>query len=185
VKITPTGYWTDLQPNDHGHDVGLANWIAAYLPKDEKVWDLGCGNGAYVRILREAGHLVIGVDGKFPEYPAEIGNFMIEHDLTQPITLLPGSVMCLEVGEHVPAEYESVLLDNITRLCTRHLVLSWAVRGQGGDGHVNCKDNDEVTTLLEALGFEYLPWRSQEARAAVCGDGPHFRNTVMVFRRTE
>jgi hypothetical protein len=56
------------------------------------------------------------------------------------------------------------------------------VRGQGGDGHVNCRDNEEVVELLRARGFRYLLRPSAQARAVIT-DLPWFRNTILVFAR--
>ena len=43
----------------------------------------------------------------------------------------------MEVLEHIPAEFETIVLDNIDRAARHGVVLSWAVPGQGGFHHIN------------------------------------------------
>ena len=184
MKINPTGFWSDVKPHEHAISVPLADWIAAYLPKDEWTYDLGCGTGGYLEQLGLAGfQRLVGYEGE-PPTPRKFENvkqFNLAKDLWDP-ALETGNVICLEVAEHVPAEFMDRFLDNITAACKEHLVTSWAVRGQGGDGHVNCLDNREVIPLFEKRGFEYLPDMSQAARSEIT-DLPWFRNTVLIFRR--
>jgi hypothetical protein len=180
-KITPTGYWTgDVAPY-HTTDPGLAEWIATYLDPNEQVYDLGCGAGGYLaHLARRKFSFLLGYDGEVA--PDRHFGAILPHDLTTPLSVTPGNVICLEVGEHVPAQHESALLDNITRACAKVLILSWAVRGQWGDGHVNLKDNGEVIPLVCMRGFEYLAAESARARESVASL-PWLKNTVMVFRR--
>ena len=85
--------------------------------------------------------------------------------------------------EHVPPELEPIVLDNIARACAGNLIASWAVRGQGGDGHANCRDNPDAIARIEARGFRYLPEPSESARTMDHGECFHFRQTVLVFER--
>jgi hypothetical protein len=94
------------------------------------------------------------------------------------------NTICLEVGEHIPKQYESIFLDNITSLTTNKIILSWAVVGQGGDGHVNCMNNDEVILKMNELGFNYLEDDSISARNSVSYKiAPWFLNTIMIFQK--
>ena len=53
-------------------------------------------------------------------------------DLTTPNTLrVYDWILCLEVGEHIPKKYESVLIDNIASHARVGAVISWAIPGQG------------------------------------------------------
>ena len=62
------------------------------------------------------------------------------------------------------------------------MVLSWALVGQGGVGHVNERDNDYVRARVCAKGY-VSDWRAEEALRAAA-KFPYFRRTVMVFRRS-
>ena len=190
--IAATGYWDGRDAHlHHAHSAPLAAWIAGYLhnEKDRPLYDFGCGTGAYLQILREHGftHLV-GFEGDPPKCAVCTEPVRIyQQDLTRAFMVpKPGNVVCLEVGEHIPAELESVFLDNLTRACDRHLILSWAVRGQGGDGHVNCRDNPEVIANLERRGFQYIPEQSKHARLVIGdkdSDLPWFKDTLLIFRK--
>ena len=181
--IAPTGFWrAEGVRKHHMTSQPLAEWIAVYLRGQEAtpVYDFGCGIGAYLALLRSRGFVnTTGFEG---DPPHDGQHAAVQHDLTEPFTVpIPGNVLCLEVGEHVPATYEDVLLDTITRAVRGTLILSWAVRGQGGDGHVNCLDNVEVIGRVCSRGLRYLAGRSVGARA--CADLPWFKNTLMVFER--
>lgn len=183
--ISPTGFWSGLQVHAyHTTDSGLAKWIAAYLDPLRQVTDFGCGTGGYLAVLSESGfRYLLGVEGDVPAV-RHFGH-VIQGDLTRSLGFRPhGDVICLEVAEHVPPQHESAFLDNV---CGRveaggALVMSWAVRGQCGDGHVNCRNNDEVVGLLAGRGLDLLENASRDGRAAVA-ELEWFRNTLMVFRR--
>ena len=59
-------------------------------------------------------------------------------------------------------------------------VLSWAVHGQGGKGHVNAKSNNEIIALMQALGYEYQEIVSLRIRANA--QFRWFKNTFMIFK---
>jgi hypothetical protein len=90
-------------------------------------------------------------------------------------------VLSLEVGEHIPNEFEAIFLDNIARHAVEGVVLSWAVPGQEGHYHVNNHDNDYVIDRMAKLGFKYNDTLSNDFRATAVL--PHFHNTIMVFMR--
>ena len=94
------------------------------------------------------------------------------------------NTICLEVGEHIPKQYESIFLDNITSLTTNKIILSWAIIGQLGDGHVNCMNNDEVILKMDELGFKYLENDSIDARNSVSRFiASWFLKTIMIFQK--
>lgn len=89
-------------------------------------------------------------------------------------------VMSLEVGEHIPAEYENIFLDNLARHADKGILLSWAVEGQNGHHHVNNYNNDYVIECMRERSFEYDAATSLRTVAAL----PYLKNTLMVFRKT-
>jgi hypothetical protein len=177
--IGPTGAWSTADEREHFHDVGLAAELSAFFLGDVTVADFGCGSGSYVRQLRGAGVSIRGFDGN-PNTPLFDPTCEVA-DLSRPVHL--GSfdwVLSLEVGEHVPREFEGVFLDNLRRHGTRGVVLSWAVAGQPGSGHVNCLDNADVKRRMAALGYG----SDEQAQTRLRGAAsiPWFKNTLMVFR---
>lgn len=83
------------------------------------------------------------------------GGFMRYGDLSQPMHLGKKYewVMSLEVAEHVPKKYEANFVENLIRHACKGIILSWAVPGQPGHHHVNCKPMSYVKKLFESRGF--------------------------------
>ena len=194
--ITETGYWTsDDTESIHVHDPRLANWILNYLQndKDKQLIDFGCGMGDYLKKLHNNGFSNLhGFEG---EVRKGSPNFVDSWDLTNPIKNYKNydhlkknayNSICLEVGEHIPKQYESIFLDNITSLTTNKIILSWAIIGQLGDGHVNCMNNDEVILKMDELGFKYLEDDSISARNSVSpAIASWFLKTIMIFQKKQ
>ncbi|XP_022255992.1 uncharacterized protein LOC111088934 isoform X1 [Limulus polyphemus] len=90
-------------------------------------------------------------------------------------------VMSLEVGEHIPAVFEDTFLDNVVRHACNGVILSWAIPGQEGHYHVNCRDNNYIKAKMAKRGFiNDLAMETWIRRAT---HFPHFKNTLMVFNR--
>lgn len=183
--IASTGFWDDPHPY-HTCSPGLSKWIIEYFgqEKDKQVFDFGCGVGQYLRSLKEAGFTKLtGFEGRAHEM-REFEN-IVQQDLTKPFTTeTKGNVIFLEVAEHVPAQFEDILLDNVANACDGKMVMSWAVRGQAGHGHVNCLDNHEAIDRIVRRGFKFLSDETTSARAVIGEvDLPWFKNTTLVFQK--
>jgi hypothetical protein len=192
--IKETGYWTsDDTEAIHVHEPNLAEWILNYLhdDKDRQLIDFGCGMGDYLKKLHSNGFTNLhGFEGEVRHGSPD---FINSWDLTNPIKNYKDynrlksnayNSICLEVGEHIPKKFESIFLDNITSLTTNKIILSWAIVGQGGDGHVNCINNDEVILKMNELGFDYLEDDSINARNSVSpAIAPWFLKTIMIFQK--
>jgi hypothetical protein len=86
------------------------------------------------------------------------------------------------VGEHIPKEFETIFIDNLIDNCTFGIILSWAVVGQGGTGHVNCQNNDYVKGKFYERGLKDAEELETQFRADA--QISWFKNTIMVFRKT-
>lgn len=183
-KIANTGYWDDPHPY-HTCSDALCNWIMNYFgDKEKQVYDFGCGVGQYLQKFKVNGFTKLtGFEGHMPEV-REFDN-VIQQDLTQPFTVQEkGNVIFLEVAEHIPAQFEDNMLTNVSNACNDKLVMSWAIRGQTGHGHVNCLNNDEAIARMVKKGFVYMPEETASARAVILdGDLPWFKNTTLVFKK--
>lgn len=161
------------------HDPFLMEAVAQFLGEAD-IWDFGCGDGKNVQALRKLrpNRKVSGIEGS----PVHGGSVRpIQWDLTYPLWLgEPRSVLCLEVGEHIPPEKEEVFLDNLARNCYKRMVLSWGIPGQKGTRHVNCRENKYVIRQLWERGFIYLPARTAALREA--SNLPWFRHTLLAFQ---
>ena len=184
--VHSTGYWyKDMAKNLHLNSEELSAWLVNYLSqyREELIYDLGCGTGYYLKELHKAGHKkLVGVEADpcvlHEEFP------ILPLNLTEPITgLSKGVVISLEVAEHIPQEYEEHFLDNLVSLCSKLIIMSWAVEGQPGVGHFNCRNNDYVINKLGEKGFRFLNEDTEDARRYPTGITGYFKNTLMIFER--
>ena len=146
---------------------------AAHVPADElvlqelyrlvekqgyrSILDLGAGVGQYGHSLRSRyGDAVWyrGFDGA-GDVENYTNGFVRYVDLTLPFALRGRAewVISLEVGEHVPRDYELMFVRNVHAHACNGVVLSWAC--YGGHQHVNKRSNEYVIALFEGLGYRY------------------------------
>lgn len=179
-EIGDHGQWIGTRPPAY-FDEQLAAFLVKHLA-GSTVLDLGCGVGRYVHELRAAGIAADGYDGH-PNTAAITGGVCGVVDLAEPFDLGRrwDAVLCLEVVEHVPAEFEAVLLGNLNRHCRHTLVLSWAWPGQGGIGHVNERPGSYAIERLEGLGFQLDEQATIAARRAAFLSW--FRSNLLIGRR--
>jgi hypothetical protein len=186
-KVLQNGAWDQWTADKyHQSSPKLAAWMAKELSHYEDqinspVIDFGCGNGFYIGELAAIGFKCTGIEGY------KLNNFyhdnIIIHDLTKPLDLgFKGSVISLEVMEHIDKKYESILLDTITKHCDGTLILSWALTNQSGIGHVNCVDQSYAIDQVVKRGFKFMVRPTNEARENVDDNTDWFRRTLLVFR---
>lgn len=189
--IGPTGIWTadEAKPENYPHSELLCFKLIFEVFTDRKKWvlDFGCGDGYYLRRFTEARHpWVMGFDGCAVNKPANFEIYQI--DLTtrglnceRRFPMSNGYVLSLEVGEHIPQEFEENFIDNLCRHCNSRMVISWAIPGQEGIGHVNCRTNAHVIEQFEERGFKFNAKLSLYLRADIETGVSYFKNTLMVF----
>jgi hypothetical protein len=106
----------------------------------------------------------------------------IEHlDLSLPASISTkyNLSLSLEVGEHIPKQYMDQFIDNVVGFSNKYIILSWAIPGQGGCGHVNELDNKTVIDAVESRGFKYCERESNRLRDAASLSW--FKNTLLFF----
>ena len=188
-EIAETGFWNgETAHNHHVHSENLSQWIYDFCLKHEikYVTDFGCGLGEYLAKLSPIMYYLVGVEGSIPKQ-VKFDN-IVEIDLTtdlkdKEILLTSELAISLEVGEHIPADFMGVYLDNITFHSKKYLITSWAVRGQAGFGHVNCLDNNEILPEFEKRGFELMEAETKQVRGVIEDKAHWFRNTLFVFKK--
>ena len=103
--------------------------------KISSLTDLGCGTGAYVRMIEDKNIKTQGFDGNpfTKKWDVSGGLCVGPVDITQKrFWNVTDAAMSIEVAEHIPAEYEEDFLNNLVN-SARHLVfLSWGVPGRVG-----------------------------------------------------
>jgi hypothetical protein len=184
--IDERGYWVgEAAIAYHLVDRHLAPALAYFFLTEEakSVADFGCGTGEYTRIILDHGIDCKGYDGN-PDTPqitqglCEVLDLSQETDLQQRFDW----VMSLEVGEHLPKQYERIFIENLDRHSVKGIVLSWAIEGQGGLGHYNEQNNDYIKKVMADYGYE----NDVEAENGLRKSASFrwFKNTIMVFRKS-
>jgi SAM-dependent methyltransferase len=128
--------------------------------RPQSVVDIGAGLGAWLSVFKDAGvRDVIGVDGGWAREHWKLApNEFIEHDLASPsipLTRRFDLVVCLEVGEHLPSESASALVESLTKLGPI-VLFSAAVPLQGGTHHVNEQWPDYWAALFAKRGYQLV-----------------------------
>jgi len=121
MKINERGFWENETAEGHGHDESLAKAIVEFFEEEEEtndypilfIYDVGCGDGYYTRFINNNGERKLmcwGFDGNpHTQTITKDWNCSVI-DFTEPITLVQIDwILCLEVGEHIPEEYEDIL----------------------------------------------------------------------------
>jgi cyclopropane fatty-acyl-phospholipid synthase-like methyltransferase len=183
MKINEKGFWENKTSEGHMHDRRLALAIAAMLQKEklQNLVDFGCGMNYYTEHFRQAGIICQAYDGNPNTYALTLGtartqDLSVEFDLGEKFDC----VMSLEVGEHIPAEFESIYLDNVCKHANGLIILSWAVPGQDGAGHVNCQTNEHIIDEMHLRSFTLDKVATKAFRNS--STLWWFKNTIMVFR---
>lgn len=178
-----TGIFTPEQAKvEHKTSPKLAKALSLAIPLNRHVIDFGCGRGEYIKYLHQQGCRVTGYEGT--EGMAEMTGFskIKQADITNPIkTKNRGTVLCLEVLEHIPSEFTDVVIENLVSACAGRLIMSWAVKGQGGCGHVNEQDAEWVLGRFAKEGFTPNLAVSERLRKAGGSELWWFKKSIYVF----
>jgi hypothetical protein len=172
------------QNGDNFYSNSLATLLENYFDKEFPVYDFGCGLGKYIQYLETQGFTVQGFEGT-PGI-TELSNFdkIKEFDLICPLVIdTPGNVMSIEVIEHIPSQFEHIILNSITSACNNRLVLSWAIPNQGGTRHINEQNSDYVIEKLNAKGFGLNHDLTEKFRNLCEEDFFWFKKSIYVFEK--
>jgi len=178
-KKSKTGYWSSQQRETHVTCNELKLYLLNYYKKHnvKKVLDLGCGKGEYIKFLKKYNINAIGVDN------CDICKDIEIHDLTKPYYNHSDYVQTFEVGEHIPKKYESIFIQNICNNAQKGIIMSWALPGQGGDGHINEKSTNYIIKEIEKYGFKLNKEKTNEIRQNI-NISPtfiYFRHNLLIF----
>lgn len=168
------------ETNTHEFDHKLCDELVKRFPVNSMV-DIGCGRGDYVKaFMKSYPHMkCAGYDGN-PMTPDISDGVCFVKDFSSPASIGPFELtLCLEVGEHIPIEYEQVFINNVCNATSKHLVISWAHEEQGGTGHVNERSEDWVREEILRRGFFFLPLISAQLREVSIL--PWFKRNILVF----
>ncbi len=165
----------------HQHSSRLMKAILEIWTKDITIKDLGCGHNYYAGVLNTLGYNAIGFD----LIDINKSEYFIKADLCLDsiYSFQKTNIISLEVGEHIPYNYCFSYLDNIKNAaCGGDIILSWAVPGQLGIGHINCQTNQWVIDQMKQRGYELNHDKTIFLRDNVIDcHCDWFRNTLMYF----
>jgi cyclopropane fatty-acyl-phospholipid synthase-like methyltransferase len=185
-EISEKGYWIGDVPECHVTDRVLGEAIADFFIEEDArtVVDFGCGMGDYVMELRCRGIAAEGYDGN-PLTPQFTNGICKVRDLSEPFQLEETFdwVMSLEVGEHLPQQYEKIFIENLMRHAKKGILLSWAIKNQGGTGHFNEQNNDYIKAIFADYG--YINDLKAEKKLRSKAQCSWFVHSLMVFRKGE
>ena len=167
--LTPLG----LVTNQVWHDdprrllfvLARYKFVSKMLSGKQKVLEVGCGDAFGTRIvLQEVGE-ICAVDFD-PVFVKDVRERMEEswkfeckvHDmLSGPVEGIFDAAYSLDVIEHIPAEHEDTFVSNLARSLSENGVLvigTPSLQSQtyasppSKEGHINCKDQPELKSLL-------------------------------------
>ena len=106
----------------------------------------------------------------------------VEKDMKTPF--LAANAISETTGKSYFKDYkgwESIYIENLTRNARSYILMSWAVEGQPGDGHVNGRSNEYVINQMKSRGYT-INWpvsRYLRKSASLWW----FKNTIMLFER--
>jgi SAM-dependent methyltransferase len=150
------------------------------------VFDIGCGNGAYLRLLERFGAgTVFGIDALPLEATVLGAGQYATVDVSAPFDLGRrfDLVICVEVAEHLDPAREAVLIETIARHADRAIVFSAAEPGQPGHGHINCRPLAYWLDLWRARGW--LPDAAESMAMRGLASLSWFRRNLVVLHRAE
>lgn len=177
-----TGIWEmNIAKKRHKCDLLLTAAIGnSFTPNS--IADLGCGDGRYCCIFKAFGWSIVhGYEGTPKIKELGIYDDITFIDLTKKryVDIDYDLVVCLEVGEHIPQQYEQVFIDNVCEF-SRNIVISWALPGQySASGHVNCKPTDYIIDQFGKRKFKLNKTKTYYLRDN--SEFSWFKKTMMVF----
>lgn len=182
MEISRRGYWDGLV--NHHTDKGILKRLVELTKQDTSVVDFGCGDASYAKAIKQVNGIQVDAFDGNPKVKELSNNFASQLDLSEEFDLGTeyDTVISLEVAEHIPKEFEEVYLSNIIKHTRNQLIISWAIPGQGGKGHVNEQLNEYVIDTVTNLGFTYDKEMSSNLRNSVTNCN-WFKNTIFVFNK--
>jgi cyclopropane fatty-acyl-phospholipid synthase-like methyltransferase len=182
-KINENGIWDNSTGYGHHFDKSLNDKILNFIKQNniKNIVDFGCGMGDYVKNFIKEGYSCEAYDGnphttKLTDGIAKVLDLSKSFDLVKKYDF----VMSLEVGEHIPKKFEGTYIDNLCKHSNKYLLVSWAIIGQNGDGHINCQNNDYIINEFIKRGFKYDSENSYLLRESAT-NAFWFKNTIMLF----
>lgn len=167
---------------EHAYCSTLSKFLCDSL-KGKSIMDLGCGSASYLADLKKVNCKVQGYDGN-PFTPKLTNGLGKVADLSKICNLgIHDWVISFEAGEHIPKEYEDNFFTNLCSNAKEGIVLSWAIEGQPGEGHVNCRNNEYIIEKMYEKNFICDYFKSNFLRNLTPVDW--FKTNLLIFYKIE
>jgi hypothetical protein len=182
---------------DHGKYKPIYSFIGDIITvmfEPKSVIDWGCGTGFLLERLAEQGvQKLRGIEGS--EDASKFWNDTIKDVIKiQNVVQYKAKekydvAVCMEVAEHIPANDSSKLVKNVTNSTSNFVWWTAAPPGQGGTGHINCRDICYWVREFESCGFVAQWEMTYEAKtqmlkiADITQAYPWFRDNVTIFKK--
>ena len=131
----------------------FANRLAAWVKQElnpSSLLDIGCGPGHFVDSFRDCGIDAKGIDVDDRVYGKEHLTYQSLFDITNESANV---VVCMEVAEHIEQELEDQVVAKVVSTVGKTLIWTAAAIGQGGIGHINCKNKNDWAEKLTRAGL--------------------------------
>ena len=129
--------------------------------------DAGCANGPLIYTIKKNNTDIDVLGLEYFSWQKEASDPLIKdniivHDLRDKFEgeRKYDIVNCTETGEHIDPEYQDIFIDNLKRLCSKYLIISWSNSGGANDlahdeheQHLNPLQPYMVEDLLTRHGF--------------------------------
>jgi len=127
----------------------LASWVKQEL-NPSTLLDIGCGPGHFVDSFRSRGINAKGIDIDDRVYGKEHLTYQSLFDITDENADI---VVCMEVAEHIEPDREDEVVTKVVSTVNKTLIWTAAAIGQGGIGHINCKNKSDWAEKLTRAGL--------------------------------
>ena len=166
IQIGDTGIWKSKNvKSNHFFDKSLADGLYKFFESEkiEDIVDFGCGLGEYVSYFRKKGLNADGYDGN--PFTTELNPDCKVIDLAKPLYIKEYSwVISFEVGEHIPKKYENIFINNLHNNNKDGVIITWALEGIPGVGHVNTRSSEYIKDKFIKLGYTLDEEKTNELR---------------------
>lgn len=134
ATYTKTFYRNNIKMTDKSAEILIKELINLY-PKIDSVLDLGCGNGLYLdKFIKSGITNVVGIDGSINAKKESVidEKYITIGDLSKNLNLIKSFYFteCIEVAEHLPAEFADILVDNVCSSGSEIILFTAAKPGQ-------------------------------------------------------
>jgi FkbM family methyltransferase len=163
----------------------FANRLAAWVKQElnpSTLLDIGCGPGHFVDSFRDQGIDAKGIDVDDRVNGKEHLTYQSLFDITNENADV---VVCMEVAEHIEQALEDEVVAKVVSTVGNTLIWTAAAIGQGGIGHINCKNKSDWAEKITSAGLIRNIEKEQQLIADM-KKGSHmgwFTNNLLYFEK--